>query len=189
MRLVHEAPAMRRIIAILSLCASAVIAQTTHERYVLVQDSPGISTNNVWVLSWSDRGTSAPWWHWFRERAYSEGHTKSIEDMPNLTALPSLYDMRSGNSVTVTGTVNQAITDLDVIRKERRSKQDKLEKLIGETNILAVLKARADTVQTNTVTAQRLKAIGEYLEVMNRYLASERERERLGIKAKNEDDQ
>lgn len=102
---------MIRLAAILMLLATLANGQTTHERYVLVQDAPGQSTSNVWVLAWSDRTNAPHWWHWANER----GLTNAA-----LTALPCLVDTESWQAVQRTGTLAKASADLRALARARR---------------------------------------------------------------------
>ena len=101
---------MTRLIAIIALLATSAIGQTTHEPFVRIQDGPGLSTSNVWVLAWSDRTNSTPWWHWYEERG---GQVPSM-------SLPVLVDMTNGDQVQITNGNAQARQDLVTVRRARR---------------------------------------------------------------------
>ena len=133
-----------RLIAIIVLIASAATAQTTHERYILIQPEPGASTSNVWRLAWSDRTNDTRWWTWANER----GLTNAA-----LTALPCLVDAESWEAVQVTGTVNQAKADLQAQDDVRRpARKALLDYLAGRTRKQARTQLR-DSINAAAGTA------------------------------------
>lgn len=164
---------MRHLIAILVLIASSTTAQTTHERYILIQQERVESNGNVWRLAWVDRGTDAPWWHWANERGLTNA---------SLTALPCLVDAESWESVQVTGTIAQAKTELtgrdEVRRPARKALKDYLAGTSQKDKRKALRQAitSADTVPT---LRKALRDMDEFRELIE---DAEDERQLLGRK-------
>ena len=132
------------------LCLLPIIgtfAQTTHEPYVLIQQERGPSTSNVWVLAWDDRFAESGWWSWHRERGG-----------PEPMALPVLVEMETGFQTPLTGTVAQAIAELDAIYATERPG---LHKYRGKSQRDEARKDRED----KTANAQKSAKVGDVLEV------------------------
>ena len=151
---------MKIILTILAILALPALGQTTHERYILIQQERGESSGNVWRLAWSDRTNDTRWWTWANER----GLTNAA-----LTALPCLVDAESWEAVQVTGTVNQAKQDLQAQDDVRRpARKALLDYLAGRTRKQARTQLRDSINAATTVPQlrQAMKDMDKYRELV-----------------------
>lgn len=165
---------MMRLASMLMLLATVATAQTTLERYILIQPERGETSGNVWRLSWDDRNSSsAPWWYWANERGLTNA---------SLTALPCLVDTESWESVQVTGTIAQAKSDLTGQDEIRRPARKALKDYLAGTTQKDKRKVlRQAITASDTVPALR-KAVREMDEFRELVEDAEDERQLLGRK-------
>lgn len=140
---------MIRLAAILMLLATLASGQTTHERYILVQDSPGPSTSNVWVLAWSDRTNAPHWWHWANERGLTNA---------SLTALPCLVDTETWQAIQRTGTIEQAEADLTETDRQARPAKKALRQFLGKKPTVKAIRQAQRQARKTTLAAQPFAA-------------------------------
>ena len=155
---------MTNRIIIFAILAVSAHAQTTWERYILIQPDPGESTSNVWTLAWSDRTNAPQWWTWANERGLTNA---------TIPALPCLIDSEGWQGVTVTGTIDNAINDLDghdaAQRPARRALRKAIRAQLGNNTLKvnkhtieqATLSARAGCATATTYAIHRVAATNE----------------------------